>query len=194
MNKKLLTTGFPLAVAIGLIASAFLNKSQSEPRMMQTIEVPVSWEEEGYPADVVPGSIYDGDTLRVTSSAPELAQYADAKGQIKIRFACIDAPEMAQARGTASRDKLRSFLQSGKVTVNPVDVDRYGRVVAEVWDKDGLVQSYMATAGAAFPYEQYKEDCPNWDAVSYSAEMAKEQRLGVWADAVPEYPWEWRRK
>lgn len=194
MNKKLLTTGFPLAVAIALIATALLDKSQSEPRMIQTIEVRGDWQAEGYPADIVPGSIHDGDTLRVRSTAPELVKYADAKGEIKVRFACIDAPEKEQKHGMMARDTLRSYLQSGKVTIDPVDVDRYGRVVAELWDEDGLVQSHMVLAGAAFPYEQYKENCKNWDAVSYSAEWAKQQRLGVWADATPEYPWEWRRK
>ena len=93
-----------------------------------------------------------------------------------------------------ARDTLRLILAAGEVSVDPVDVDRYGRVVAELWNEDGLVQSAMVLSGAAFPYEDYKSNCKSWDAVSYSGQLAKEQQLGVWVDAIPEYPWEWRRK
>ena len=115
-------------------------------------------------------------------------------GEIKVRFACIDAPEKEQRHGIMARDTLRLILAAGEVSVDPVDVDRYGRVVAELWNEDGLVQSAMVLSGAAFPYEDYKSNCKSWDAVSYSGQLAKEQQLGVWVDAIPEYPWEWRRK
>ncbi len=203
MNPKRLVGGLPLVVAIALIGYGVFNKGSIEPRSVRSVGVREG-QDEGFPAEVVPGSIHDGDTLRVTSSAPELAKYADDRGEIKVRFACIDAPEKEQKYGVMARDRLRSILRtdksalarSGKVTIDPVDVDRYGRVVAELWDEDGLVQSHLVLAGAAFPYERYKQNCRNWDwdAVSYSAKWAKEQRLGVWADGVPEYPWEWRRR
>ncbi|MEM7757129.1 MAG: hypothetical protein AAF298_03225 [Cyanobacteria bacterium P01_A01_bin.40] len=47
---------------------------------------------------VKPGSIYDGDTLRVVRGDEEL----------KIRFCGIDAPEIKQPLGVESRDYLRS--------------------------------------------------------------------------------------
>ena len=47
---------------------------------------------------VKPGSIYDGDTLRVVRGDEEL----------KIRFCGIDAPELKQPLGIESRDYLRS--------------------------------------------------------------------------------------
>jgi micrococcal nuclease len=195
MNKKLLTTGFPLVVAIALIGYSFLDKSRSEPRSIQSVEVRGDWEVEGFPAEVVPGSLHDGDTIRVTSSAPELAKYADKKGEIKVRFACIDAPETGQKRGAAARSSLQRILADNgdRVNVQPVDVDRYGRVVAEIWTNEGLVQSIQAGLGDVCPYEQYKQNCRNWEAVSASAADAKRSRRGVWADAKPEYPWEWRR-
>jgi endonuclease YncB( thermonuclease family) len=46
------------------------------------------------------GSIYDGDTLRVISSSNE---------ELKIRFACIDAPEKNQEYGIESRDFKIAF-------------------------------------------------------------------------------------
>jgi hypothetical protein len=51
--------------------------------------------------EVVPGSIHDGDTLRVRLP----------NGQIlKIRFSCMDAPELKQLLGEKSRDYLRSMI------------------------------------------------------------------------------------
>jgi endonuclease YncB( thermonuclease family) len=47
---------------------------------------------------VKPGSIYDGDTLRVVRGNEEL----------KIRFCGIDAPELDQPLGIESRDYLRT--------------------------------------------------------------------------------------
>ncbi len=46
---------------------------------------------------LVPGSVYDGDTLRVT----------DGTQEIKIRLCGIDAPEKDQPMGVESRDHLR---------------------------------------------------------------------------------------
>jgi endonuclease YncB( thermonuclease family) len=98
--------------------------------------------------EVVPGSIYDGDTLRVRSS----------KGEVfKIRFACVDAPELKQSLRQESRNYLRSMINEagGKVKVKIIETDRYGRSVAELWTKAGLLQSRMAATGMAFAYDQY---------------------------------------
>jgi endonuclease YncB( thermonuclease family) len=194
VNKKLVSA-IPLVIAVGLIAYAFMSRGKAnEPTGDNSSSPPAALE--GYPAQVVSGSIHDGDTIRVTSSAPELKKYADKKGQIKVRFACIDAPETGQKRGAAARSSLQRILADNgdRVNVQPVDVDRYGRVVAELWTNEGLVQSIQAGLGDVFPYEQYKQNCKNWEAVSASAADAKQARRGVWADAKPEYPWEWRRR
>ena len=89
---------------------------------------------------VVRGSVRDGDTIRV-----------DCRGeQPKIRFACVDAPEIKQENGIASRDHLRSLLNqaNNQVTINALDTwsgalakpDRFGRTVAEVYAGGRLVQ------------------------------------------------------
>jgi endonuclease YncB( thermonuclease family) len=69
--------------------------------------------------EVVPGSIHDGDTLRVRSSKGEV---------LKVRFACIDAPELKQAMGEESRNHLRSLINEagGKVNLQIIETDRYG--------------------------------------------------------------------
>lgn len=136
--------------------------------------------------DVVEKSVYDGDTMRVRSRTGAV---------LKIRFACIDAPELKQQLGQESRDTLRSYVNevNGKVKVNIVDTDRYGRSVAEVWTKGGLLQSRMVGSGMAFAYDQYSKNCPNWNAVKSSEKTAIELKLGVWASPNFQKPWNWRK-
>jgi len=136
--------------------------------------------------EVVPGAIHDGDTLRVRS----------ANGQVlKIRFACVDAPELKQPMGEESRNYLRSMINEagGKVKVKIIETDRYGRSVGEVWTKSGLLQSRMTATGMAFAYDQYSKDCPNWDAVKSSEKAASELKVGVWRSPNFQRPWDWRK-
>jgi endonuclease YncB( thermonuclease family) len=123
--------------------------------------------------EVIPGSVHDGDTLRVRSSKGEV---------LKIRFACVDAPELKQPLGEKSRNHLRSIINRGnnKVRVQPITTDRYGRTVAQLWNGSGLIQSQMPIAGMAYCYEQYKKDCPNWPAIESTQAQAQEAKLGVW--------------
>jgi len=139
--------------------------------------------------DVVPKSVHDGDTIRVDCG----------QGQIKLRFACIDAPELKQPFGEASRDYLRSLLNEsqGKVRVVAEDIDRYGRTVAALeyvskgkWQS---VQVAQARAGTVWGYEKFKQNCPVWNAVEAGQSQAQAQRLGLWASGRAIAPWDWRR-
>jgi len=66
--------------------------------------------------EVIPGSIHDGDTLRVRSSKGEV---------LKIQFACVDAPELKQPLGEESRNYLQSMINeaNGKVKVKIIETD-----------------------------------------------------------------------
>ena len=138
--------------------------------------------------DVVPNSVHDGDTIRVKCQGE----------QVKVRFACIDAPELAQPMGTESRDYLRSLLSeaNNQVKIQPITTDRYGRTVAQLWRKSSigeeLVQSRMAGAGMAYPYDRYKSDCPDWEAVTSSSSRAESERIGVYSQNL-EKPWDYRK-
>jgi endonuclease YncB( thermonuclease family) len=137
--------------------------------------------------EVIPGSIHDGDTLRVRSP----------KGEVfKIRSACVDAPELKQPMGEEARNHLRSLVNRGgnKVKVQAITVDRYGRTVAQLWNNYGLIQSQMAIAGMAYGYDQYKKDCPNWPAIESTQAQAQEAKVGVWK--LPnggQPPWDYRK-
>ena len=85
-------------------------------------------------------SIGDGDTISVLERGQKL----------KVRRACIDAPETAQSPyGIDSRNQLRALLPIGStVSLRVQAVDRYGRSVAEVIGK-GIANLAMVQSGQA---------------------------------------------
>ncbi len=128
-------------------------------------------------------SIGDGDSISVLERGQKL----------KVRLACIDAPETAQSPfGVASRNQLKALLPIGStVSLRVQAVDRYGRSVAEVVGK-GPINLAMVQSGLAFVYRQYLGRC---DRGAYLAaeRQAQAQRLGVWA--LPggiTRPWDFR--
>ena len=191
MNKFI--NAIPLVI-LGMLSYYSFTKAQPVALLREnkgTIEIP-SASPGADPAanlpeyEVVANSVHDGDTLRVRSS----------NGQVlKIRFACIDAPELKQQLGQESRDYLRSLVNEAgsKVRIQIVDTDRYERSVAEVWVKKGLVQSYMTSNGMAFAYDQYKKNCPHWNSVKSAEQVAINSKLGVWASPNFIKPWDWRK-
>ncbi|MDJ0617070.1 MAG: thermonuclease family protein [Calothrix sp. MO_192.B10] len=184
--RNLVTLGAIIAV-IGVAAVVTKNRRTEPPQVgyapgrVVPKAPPIDW--------TVTKPAYDGDTISVSRNGEKL----------KVRFACIDAPELAQPLGKESRDYLRSLIDSsrGKVGLNVIKSDRYGRSVAEVWidtpqrGKE-LVQSLMVVKGLAYAYEQYKDDCPTWEGVKAAQDSAKQLRLGVWSGNYQE-PWAYRR-
>ncbi|MEM6614504.1 MAG: thermonuclease family protein [Cyanobacteria bacterium P01_C01_bin.72] len=140
---------------------------------------------------VKPGSIYDGDTLRVTRGNEEL----------RIRICGIDAPEIKQPLGIESRDYLRSLIDQGNGTIHvlPIEQDRYGRTVAELWipikpDYEGQIHlnTAMVEAGYAYHYQQYSGNCESADNLGWAEKIAREDKLGVW-NGNHQKPWDWRK-
>lgn len=204
MNLSKLVNGIPVLIIVAIGAFTMQNPKApsvallSENKRSMTIAIPntstgidpsVNLPE----YEVVENSVHDGDTMRVRSLRDGTSSHANEV--LKIRFACIDAPELKQQLGQESRNYLRSLVNEagGKVKVNIVDTDRYGRSVAEVWVKKGLVQSYMTSNGMAFAYDQYKKNCPHWDSVKSAEQVAIENKVGVWASPNFIKPWDWRR-
>ena len=126
-------------------------------------------------------SIYDGDTATLNCD----------DGEIKVRVWGIDAPEMGQQPwGTRSRDRLRELLDSGEVTAEVVDIDRYDRVVARLYQNGQDAGLAMVRVGAAVVYEQYNDS----DAYREAEQQARRRQAGVWSeDGAQQTPWQWRR-
>ena len=137
---------------------------------------------------LIPGSIYDGDTFRVNCNGE----------QVKIRLCGIDAPEKDQALGIESRDTLRKLIRDD-IYLTIVDSDRYGRKVAEVFvpvrgERELFVNAELVKSGMAWHYTRYSLHCPNQDTLVSMEASAKQKQLGIWGDSASVPPWEWRRR
>lgn len=138
---------------------------------------------QAYCADVL--SIGDGDTITVREQGTK----------VKVRLACIDAPESSQRPyGSQSRDALRALLPIvSSVTLKVKARDRYGRTVAEIYKDSRNLNQTLVGQGQAFVYWQYISGC---DRQRYG-QLERDARLkglGVWS--VPggiQKPWDYRR-
>lgn len=137
-----------------------------------------------FPARVV--SVADGDTIAVVP--------ADG-GRLRVRLYGIDAPEHDQRYGKQARRALSAMVRRKTVDVERVDTDRYGRTVALVRLQDGtLVNEELVGMGAAWFYGQYCRRADPCDRLRELEERARAARLGLWAEADPERPSNWRRE
>ncbi|ASC71847.1 putative endonuclease [Halomicronema hongdechloris C2206] len=180
----------PALLLLGIaIVVRWIPDSLTQVMAGDTAEPP---EAAGQVYELVPGSVYDGDTLRVTNG----------RGDLKIRLCGIDAPEIEQALGIAARDHLRSLLAqgNGSLLLVPVEQDRYGRTVAEIFvplagqAEEIHLNTQMVLDGYAYHYAQYSDACPNGRLLARAEEQAQAQQRGIWGDenAVP--PWDYRQR
>jgi micrococcal nuclease len=128
-------------------------------------------------------AITDGDTIRVLR---------DEHVQLKIRLHGIDCPESGQPFGHRAKEFTGDMVFGKTVTIRVMDTDRYGRTVAEVFLADGRVLNReLVRAGLAWWYRRY---APRDGELADLEREARQARRGLWADADPLAPWEWRRK
>ena len=126
-------------------------------------------------------SVIDGDSLVVTH----------ASGKKEVRLYGIDAPEFDQAFGRQARAFTRSLVLQKKVTVEAVEIDKYGRTVAKVNTPEGCANERLIAEGCAWVYKRY---CKAGDQQAWSAleQTARQQGLGLWSQSDPTPPWEYR--
>ena len=196
--KKLLNSSSLLIGLILVFAAVLTNRktinSSTERAMSSTSSVIANvLSKDNYAEQwrVKPGSIYDGDTLRVVRGDEEL----------KIRFCGIDAPEIKQPLGIESRDYLRSLIakSDGTIHVLPIEEDRYGRTVAELWipiepdyEAEIHLNTAMVEAGMAYHYERYSGNCESAENLGWAENIAKDDKLGVW-NGNHQKPWDYRK-
>ena len=80
------------------------------------------------------------------------------------------------------------------VTVDTGKTDRYGREVGKVLVDGVDANLEQLKRGLAWHYKAYQREQPADDRLAYAAaeKDAAAARLGLWQDAVPVAPWEWR--
>ena len=125
--------------------------------------------------------VTDGDTVYVRAGpGPAVA----------VRLLGLDAPEICQAGGLASRDALRAWVLHHSVTVEGMGQDSYGRELARLYIQGQDVGRAMVAQGHAWADRQGQQ------AVPYAPEQhqARLDKLGLFAQVQPETPRAFRRR
>ena len=124
--------------------------------------------------------VHDGDTLTCLDESNQ---------QQKVRLAEIDAPEIGQGNGKASREALADMVFGKTVEVTEDGKDRYGRWIGHLSVNGIDVNRQMIATGNAWHYEDYSRD-PSLAAIQ---SQAQSQQLGLWAQPNPVAPWDFRK-
>ena len=142
--------------------------------------------------------VTDGDTL--TARCPRPGGYE----RLKVRLDAIDAPEQRQAFGARAKQALSRLVFAKEVELDCPKTDRYDRAVCGVrvapapapqGPKTLDAGLAMLTLGMAWWYRAYAhEQTPQARGQHEFAEAeARAKKIGLWRDASPVPPWEWRR-
>jgi endonuclease YncB( thermonuclease family) len=139
-----------------------------------------SWGDTTLPGTVV--GVVDGDTADVRLQS----------GMIRVRLHAVDAPERDQPHGAASKQALSKLVYGRDVSVQPIEQDRYDRLVARLWLDGRDVNAELVKLGAAWVYRRYADD----PAYCEYEKAARDLGRGLWAlpPARRAAPWEWRRR
>jgi endonuclease YncB( thermonuclease family) len=150
------------------------------------LAAPPPWRAPGdAPRQAVVAAIGDGDSLHLRAG----------EQRFTVRLACIDAPELAQApQGPASHRYLLTRAPRGsRVRLIPHDIDRYGRLVAEVIGSVNLNLA-LVEDGQAFVDPRHVRHCHAQD-YRQAEQRAERSHLGVWqVQGGSERPWLFRAR
>lgn len=125
-------------------------------------------------------AVADGDTVTVFNGATKT----------KVRLHGIDTPESQQAFGRRAKEYTTKACLGKSVTVKPVTIDKYGRLVAEILVEGKSVNKAIVKAGYGWWFRKYSPKDRELAALEAEARKAKR---GLWIDKRPQPPWEWRK-
>ncbi|MBP7309862.1 MAG: thermonuclease family protein [Candidatus Cloacimonetes bacterium] len=124
--------------------------------------------------------VSDGDTFIVVQN----------KREYKIRLDGVDCPEARQAYGKRAKQFTSAQIYNRQVRVSYKKKDQYGRYLGTVYYGGGKNLNHeILKAGMAWHYKHYNQD----KTLSNLETMARNKRVGLWADRQPVPPWIFRR-
>jgi micrococcal nuclease len=126
-------------------------------------------------------AVADGDSISVMRGGRAEA----------VRLNGIDAPERGQPFANAAKQQLSELVFGKVVRVEIRTKDRYQRTVADVYVGATLVNHELVRTGMAWWFRQYARGDRRLRALE---EEAREAKRGLWEEAEPVAPWEFRRR
>lgn len=132
--------------------------------------------------------VHDGDTVHIL----------DINGHMhKVRLANMDAPELNQAYGIASREALKNRIDGQQVDVQVMAIDQYRREVGQIRLNNVDINLWMVQQGLAWHYASIaKKQQSKFDFNRYQQTQlqAQQNRLGLWHNARAIPPWQFRQQ
>ncbi|MDC0069596.1 thermonuclease family protein [Gammaproteobacteria bacterium] len=139
----------------------------------------LGWAEESLNGQVL--KVVDGDTITIIT---------DAQQTQKIRLSEIDTPERDQPWGRQASRALSKKVANKLIVAKVSGVDRYDRIIAEIFVGERNINHEMVSEGHAWAYRRYLKN----DYFLELERIAKENGLGLWGlTEGPIPPWQWRR-
>ena len=104
-------------------------------------------------------------------------------------------PKKKQAFGYRSKQSLSALVFNRQVQVEYNKKDKYGRTVGKIIVDGVDANLEQVKAGMAWHYKQYQKE-QSVDDRSFYAQAEGQARAagrGLWIDADPVPPWDWRK-
>ncbi|MCQ2373564.1 MAG: thermonuclease family protein [Phascolarctobacterium sp.] len=168
-----------LSVLIFFVAGCSIGESYFGPKSVSTY---TNTTNKNLTSRVI--HVSDGDTIIML--APD-------GGKVKVRLYGIDAPEKAQPYGPQAAGILKNLILNQVVTIDTINVDRYGRYVAKVFYNRQDINAEMIRLGAAWHYRYYDKS-PSYMQYEELERYARVNRRGLWNRDNPTPPWEYRKR
>jgi len=128
-------------------------------------------------------AVKDGDTIEVLYDGAPLT----------IRFAHIDCPELKgkQPFGQDAKKFTSDHCFGQTVTVmNEGKYDRYRRLIGVIInERNENINKELVKAGLAWHFKKYSTDT-SYDSLEL---IARQNKIGLWADPNHISPWNWRK-
>lgn len=123
--------------------------------------------------------VVDGDTVKIVK---------DGKA-ITVRLVEIDAPELSQPYGFASKKTLEDLCYKQIATITWSSKDRYGRILGRLSCNGVDANAYQIAQGMAWWYTEYGQD----QTLKELEGEVRSQCLGLWNSLMVRPPWVYRQ-
>jgi micrococcal nuclease len=125
--------------------------------------------------------IKDGDTIEILN--------IDNTTEV-VRLLDIDCPEKGQPFEKAGKQFCADLCFGKQVKIVRKTKDRYGRILGTVYvDNKLCVNKALVQAGLAWHFKKYSQK----EEYAVLENEARGKKVGLWQDAAPIAPWDWRK-